>query len=192
MYLVSQENAFKEKDKTSSEDLVDGLVSAFLEDEVLTSIEFGYDFTKKYIETIKLEDINAAAKALITDDNRAVVLMAPEKDKDKLPSAEKIKELLNNTGKDVTAYVDQSVQKPLIEKLQKGSKVVATKQIPEIGVTELTLGNGVKVVVKSTDFKNDEILISGYSVGGSNLYADKDADNAKLASTIASISGVGV
>jgi zinc protease len=50
-----------------------------------------------------------------------------------LPSAEKIKELLNNTGKDVTAYVDQSVQKPLIEKLQKGSKVVATKQIPEIG-----------------------------------------------------------
>lgn len=191
MYLVSQENAFKEKDKTSSEDLVDGLVSAFLEDEVLTSIEFGYDFTKKYIETIKLEDINAAAKALITDDNRAVVLMAPEKDKDKLPSAEKIKELLNNTGKDVTAYVDQSVQKPLIEKLQKGSKVVATKQIPEIGVTELTLGNGVKVVVKSTDFKNDEILISGYSVGGSNLYADKDADNAKLASTIASISGVG-
>jgi zinc protease len=153
MYLVSQENAFKEKDKTSSEDLVDGLVSAFLEDEVLTSIEFGYDFTKKYIETIKLEDINAAAKALITDDNRAVVLMAPEKDKDKLPSAEKIKELLNNTGKDVTAYVDQSVQKPLIEKLQKGSKVVATKQIPEIGVTELTLGNGVKVVVKSTDFK---------------------------------------
>jgi zinc protease len=79
MYLVSQENAFKEKDKTSSEDLVDGLVSAFLEDEVLTSIEFGYDFTKKYIETIKLEDINAAAKALITDDNRAVVLMAPRK-----------------------------------------------------------------------------------------------------------------
>ncbi len=190
-YMVGQENAYKEKDKTDSEQLVEGLVGAFLENEPLTSIEFGYDFAKKNIEGIKLEEVNALANILITNDNRAVVLMAPEKDKDKLPTADKIKEWLNASGQNVTAYIDQAVNKPLIAKLPVGSKVVSTKQIPEIGVTELTFGNGVKAVIKPTDFKNDEILISGYSFGGANLYADKDADNAKFASTVVAIGGIG-
>jgi zinc protease len=90
---------------------------------------------------------------------------------------------LNTAGKNVTAYVDNTINKPLIAKLPTGSKVVASKQIPEVGITELTFANGVKAVLKPTDFKNDEILIGAYSMGGTNLYTDKDADNASLAST---------
>jgi zinc protease len=190
-YMVSQEQAYKEKDKTDSEGLIEGLVGAFLEDENLTSTEFGYEFTKQYLEGIKLEEVNALGNLLITDNNRAVILMAPEKDKATLPTEAQIREWLNSTGKDVTAYIDQTIEKPLIAKLPTGSKVVTSKTIPEIGITEFTFANGVKAVLKPTDFKNDEILISGYSFGGSNLYSDKDADNARLASTIVNISGLG-
>ncbi len=190
-YMVGQEQAYKEKDKTDSEQLVEGLVGAFLEDENLTSTEFGYEFTKQYLEGIKLEEVNALGNLLITDTNRAVILMAPEKDKATLPTEAQIREWLNSAGKDVTAYVDQTVNKPLIAKLPTGSKVIATKLIPEVGLTEYTFANGVKAVLKPTDFKNDEILIGGYSFGGSNLYGAKDADNARVASAIASIGGLG-
>jgi len=190
-YLVEQERAYKEKDKTDSEQIVEGLVGAFTEDENLTSPDFSYDFTKKYLEGIKLEEVNALGNILIPSENRAVILQAPEKDKANLPSEAQIREWLNTAGKNVTAYVDVTVDKPLISKLPTGSKVISTKQIPEVGITELTFANGVKAVLKQTDFKNDEILIGAYSLGGTNLYADKDADNARLASTLTSAGGIG-
>ena len=190
-YMVGQESAYKEKDKTDSEQLAEGLVGAFTEDENLTSTEFSYEFTKKYLEGIKLEEVNALGNVLITKDNRAVIVMAPEKDKASLPTESQIREWLNTAGKDVTAYVDNTIDKPLIKKLPKGMKVTKSKVIPEIGVTEYTFANGVKAVLKPTDFKNDEILFGAYSFGGTNLYSDKDADNARLASTIASVGGLG-
>lgn len=190
-YMVGQERAYKEKDKTDSEQLAEGLVGAFTENENLTSPDFSYEFTKKYLEGIKLEEVNALNNVLITKENRAVIVMAPEKDKATLPTEAQIREWLNTAGKDVTAYVDNTVDKPLIAKLPMGTKVTATKQIPEVGVTEYTFANGVKAVLKPTDFKNDEILFGAYSFGGTNLYADKDADNARLASTIASVGGLG-
>ena len=190
-YMVGQEKAFKEKDKTSSEQIAGGLVGAFTEDENLTSPDFSFDFTKKYLEGIKLEEVNALSNTLITTENRAVILLAPEKDKATLPTEAQIREWLNTAGKNVTAYVDNTINKPLIAKLPTGSKVVATKQIPEVGVTELTFANGVRAILKPTDFKNDEILIGAYSNGGTNLYLDKDADNAALSSTIASMGGLG-
>ena len=190
-YMVGQERAYKEKDKTDSEQLAEGLVGAFTEDENLTSPDFSYEFTKKYLDGIKLEEVNALGNVLITKENRAVILMAPEKDKATLPTEAQIREWLNTSGSNVTAYVDNTIDKPLIAKLPTGMKVTTTKQIPEVGVTEFTFANGVKAVLKPTDFKNDEIMFGAYSFGGTNLYADKDADNARLASTIASVGGLG-
>ncbi len=190
-YMVGQERAYKEKDKTDSEQLAEGLVGAFTEDENLTSPDFSYEFTKKYLDGIKLEEVNALGNVLITKENRAVILMAPEKDKAILPTEAQIREWLNTAGSNVTAYVDNTIDKPLIAKLPTGTKITATKQIPEVGVTEYTFANGVKAVLKPTDFKNDEIMFGAYSFGGTNLYADKDADNARLASTIASVGGLG-
>jgi zinc protease len=190
-YMVGQERAYKEKDKTDSEQIIEGLVGAFTDDENLTSPDFSFDFTKKYLDGIKLEEVNALGNILIPSENRAVILQAPEKDKANLPSEAQIREWLNTAGKNVTAYVDATIDKPLIAKLPTGTKVTATKQIPEVGITELTFANGVKAVLKPTDFKNDEILIGAYSMGGTNLYADKDADNARLASTLTSAGGLG-
>jgi zinc protease len=190
-YMVGQERAYKEKDKTDSEQLAEGLVGAFIEDENLTSPDFSFEFTKKYLDGIKLEEVNALSNVLITKENRAVIVMAPEKDKATLPTEAQIREWLNTAGNNVTAYVDNTVDKPLIAKLPVGTKVTATKQIPEVGVMELTFANGVKAVLKPTDFKNDEILFGAYSFGGTNLYSDNDADNARFASTVTAVSGLG-
>ncbi len=190
-YLDGQEKMYKEKDKTSSEQLVGGLVGAFTQNEPLTSIEFSYNFAKKYTDGIKLTEVNALSNIIITDQNRAVIIMGPEKDKDKLPSESKIIEVLGTKFSNLKAYEDKTVEKPLVEKIPEGTKVINKKEIPEIGVTELTFGNGVKAVIKTTDFKNDEIQIGATSPGGSNLYENADADDARFATPVTSLSGVG-
>jgi zinc protease len=189
-YMTRLEKSFAEKDKTDSESFVEELVGCFLNDVVMTDIEFDLNFAKQHIESIKIDEINALASKFITPENRVVIIQAPETIKDKLPTEAQVKEWLDNAGKNVTAYKDETVTAPLLSSLPTGSKIVSEKKNEEIGVTELTFANGVKAVLKPTDFKNDDIQIRGSSYGGSNLYGDADADNSSFASTVAGVSGV--
>jgi len=69
--------------------------------------------------------------------------------------------------------------------------VVSESTIPEIGVSEFKLSNGVRVILKPTDFKNDEISFSAFSPGGSSLYSDADFQSAQYATTIIRTGGLG-
>jgi zinc protease len=190
-YKTGVEKQLAEKDKTASASFVDELVNGFLNDVVMTDIVYDKAFADQYLNGIKLEEINAFAKSVITKDNRVVSLIGPEKDKDSLPSVDRLKELLDNTGSTITAYVDEAVATSLVAKIPTPGKVVSATAFPEVGVTELTFANGIKVVLKPTDFKNDEILFRGGRWGGSSLYSDADYDNASLSSAVASQSGNG-
>ena len=69
--------------------------------------------------------------------------------------------------------------------------VTATRTLPEIGVTEWTLKNGVRVVVKPTDFKNDEVRMAAFAPGGTSLAPDADYESAEFASTVVGQGGLG-
>lgn len=56
---------------------------------------------------------------------------------------------------------------------------------------EHVLANGVKVLLKHTDFKNDEVLFNAFSSGGTSLYNEADFAFAAHASSIVGMSGVG-
>lgn len=189
--LTATEKRFKEKDKTKSASYVNEYMGNFLEDSPIPGIEFQYEFVQGQLDGITIAEINALANKYLIPDNRTVLVLASEKDKAKLPTEATILEWINGAGKDVTAYEDKVVNKPLIENLPAAGRTVSTKQIPEIGVTELTLNNGVKVVLKPTDFKNDEILIGARSQGGTSLYDDKDFMSAGMADAVVEESGIG-
>ncbi|WP_374755980.1 M16 family metallopeptidase [Fibrisoma montanum] len=190
-FFTGVEQAYKERDKTRSSNYVNEYVRHFTDKEPYTSIEFYYDFLKKEQGTIKLPEVNALVDQFIRNENRAVVVMAPEKDKDKLPSVEQIIGFIDNAGKGLTAYKDETLNKPLLAKEPVPSSVVSEKPLKDIGATEWTLKNGVKVVVKPTNFKNDQILFSGTSYGGTSLYDLKDFMSARFASTLATLGGTG-
>jgi zinc protease len=80
---------------------------------------------------------------------------------------------------------------PLVTTRPTPSPVVAERRIAEIGVTEWTLGNGIRVVLKPTDFKADEIVMQAVSPGGTSLAPDEDAVSADRATMIVSVSGAG-
>ncbi|HQT21941.1 MAG: peptidase M16 [Sphingobacteriales bacterium 17-39-43] len=191
-YLTNMESAFKEKDKTPSESLVNEYLRHFLEQEASPGIEYEYKMANSMTGGISLSDVNNLAKKYITDVNRDVIIMGPEKDKDNLPDEAKVESWISGTKQsNISPYVDQVSDKPLLSDKLSGGKVISESKIPEIGLTEFKLSNGVKVVLKPTDFKNDEISFSAFSAGGSSLYSDADFQSALYATAIIRNGGLG-
>lgn len=189
-YMVGVEKSFKEKDKTKSAVFVNGLVQNYLQGSAFTDASFRYEFAQKQLDGISLDEINAIIKKVIKEENRVGIIVGSEKDKDKLPDEAKLKELISYKNPDLKPYEDEAVLTPILEKIPEGTKVVSEKKIDEIGVTELVFGNGAKVALKPTNFKNDQIIFSASSKGGTSLYSDADYFSAELASTIVSQGGV--
>lgn len=191
-YLTAMEAAYKEKDKTNSQNYVREYLRLFLEGEASPGIDYEYSFAKKMLPGITLSEINAVTKKYLTDINRDVIIMAPEKEAANLPAEATVNSWIQSVQQEnLTAYVDQVSNEPLISGKITSGKIVSERKLENIGVTELVLSNGVKVILKPTDFKNDEISFSGFSPGGSSLYSDADYQSAANASPIISRSGVG-
>ena len=184
------EKQFKEKDKTKSAALVQQYLNNFLIGTAMPSAEHSYELSKKTLQHITLADINAAAKAMVTKTNQIIVVQAPEKEKENLPTEAALLAAIKNAGNGVTPYVDNTVNKPLIAQAPKAGTIVNETKNDKIGVTSLTLSNGVKVVLKPTDFKNDQIIFTSFAKGGSSLAKDDDFQSADNANLIAQ-SGVG-
>jgi len=188
--LVQVQNAYNERNKTNSSAFVRKYQQNFLTGEAFPSIEFEYAFYASNINRISTEDMNALARKFITDQNRVIIVEGPEKDKDKLPDDKAILNWVGTAGANVTAYVDNVTSRPLLEKMPTGSKVVSETTDEAIGTTTYILGNGIKAILKPTEFKNDQVLINGYSFGGTSLASDQDFTSANLASPIITNSGI--
>lgn len=190
--LNDYEKASKEFDKTESENYAGEYVENFLSKTAIPGAKNEFKLAKKLFPEIALEDVNALAAKWITDENMAVVVTAPEKEGNKMPSEKDLTDIIASSKKAVlTAYIDKFKAEPLVKEDLTGSKVVSKKENKELGFTELTFGNGVKAIIKKTDFKNDEILINAYSLGGLSLYSDQDYVSAFFASSIINESGIG-
>jgi zinc protease len=190
--LSQYEKAAKEFDKTESMSLTNDYVNNFLTEDPIPGARKAYKYVKNLLPEIKLEDINALAKEFVSDDNMALVVMAPEKSGVEVPTeADILKIIKNSKSTDLQPYVDKFKEEPLVTADLKGSKVVSTKENTELGFTELKLANGVTVVLKPTHFKNDEILLSAYCLGGNSVIPDADFMSANYATQVIEKSGAG-
>jgi zinc protease len=190
-YLTNMESAFKEKDKTSSDQLVNEYVRNFLNQEASPGISYEYDLAKTFTSGITLMDVNQLSKTYITDVNRDVIIMGPEKDKASLPTEATVNSWITNVKEEnISAFVDQVSDKPLLSDTLAAGKISSETQIAELGITDLKLSNGVRVILKPTDFKNDEISFTAFSPGGTSLYSDADYQSAAYATAIIRSGGI--
>lgn len=191
-YLASLEKRYNERDNRKSESFAWEYYRNFTSDEPIPGIEFEYEMIKSFMPGITLEEINALAHKWITEDNRVVVLTAPEAYADALPDEEKILKIIAEAESEaLEAYVDDVTDKPLHSLELKPGKVKKTKFDKSAEYYEWTLSNGAKVVIKPTKFRNDEILFSAYSKGGTSLYGDADLVTAQFTSDVIDMSGIG-
>jgi zinc protease len=191
-YLRSLETGLKEKDKTPSESFVKEYQRLFLHDEASPGIAWEYDFVKKHLTEIKLDDITIVLNNYLASKDVDVLVMAPDKEKSSLPDSATVTSWINNVNKEnIAPFKEEQVSGTLLTAKPKAGKVIEKHLIPELNITELTLSNGIKIVLKPTDFKNDEIRFNGFSTGGTSLYNDQDYDAASNAAGLMSRFGIG-
>jgi zinc protease len=188
--LLGIDHAYKERDKTQSQYYVGQYMENFLTGAAIPGTSFAYNYYVSNIGKITLAELNAMAGKFVSDQNRVVIVEAPDKDKDKLPNEQTLLTWIADAGKNLKPYIDYTTDKPLLEKLPPAGKVVSSVADSTIGTTTLMLSNGVKVILKPTQFKNDQILINGYSFGGTSLASDQDFTSADMAANIIGGSGI--
>lgn len=179
--LSRTESQFLDRDKMESENFVWQCQSNFLEQETMTGIEWGYLSIQKMLPTIKLSEVNGYIKEFLKDDNRVVVITAPQKEGLKKVTEQEVLDALKLNPKDLKPYEDKIVAKSLLRTNPKEGTVVKKEINEKIGATTLTLSNGAKVTYKKTDFKNDEILLEAVSFGGTNLYSNEEMKKTQFA-----------
>jgi zinc protease len=182
--------AVLERDKLDGRAFASELVRYFLEDEAMTGPEAEKAAAERLLPTITPEELSQLARTWVGGGNRVVAIAGPEKMKK--PPADRIAAIVAAVeNKQIAAYDDAVSAAPLLGNKPKPGRVVSTRTIPDVGITEWKLSNGVRVMVKPTTFKNDEIQLSGFSPGGTSLVKDADYDAARFAGTIVHQAGLG-
>jgi zinc protease len=190
--IATYERAYNERDKAQSPGFASELVRYFLTDEPIPGIEAELALMRQFLPTITAEETSAAIRDHLIDENRVILAIAPDKEGLPMTTEASLREALAaGTSAKVEAWHDAVDGRVLLAKVPTPGTVKSTRQIPDLGVTVLTLSNGVEVWLKPTDFRNDQISFTGYSKGGTSLASPADYLNASLSTSLVGLAGVG-
>ncbi len=192
--LRSMERSYNEREKTESSNFASEFIRSFLDQEPIPGIEKEYAYYQKFLEEITLAEVNRYVKETIpaVDKHKLVLMTGPEKAPFAIPSGEELLAMADRASKmEVAPYEEAVVAASLMTKTPTPGKIASETKNEKLGTTVLKLSNGVTVTLKSTDFKNDQVVMSATRPGGQYLYGDADILNAQYASTIVSQMGAG-
>jgi zinc protease len=186
------ERWYEERDKQESRMFASQYAQHFLEGDPAASISYYRDLYNELVPGIGLAEINARADQWITDENRVILVSGPDTEAAGIPDEKTVLAVFDAAAAvAVTPWVDQVRDEPLVASSPTAGQVVSEEFIEELNVTRWELSNGVTVLLKPTDFKNDEVRLRGYSPGGSSLASDDDYMSASSADTVVSEMGLG-
>ena len=193
-YLSNLEKQYSNKDKRYNSQFVTRYVQHFLNNEPIPSIDFTYETMKQLVPMLPLDMPNEVIKELVlpTDTNLVVLNFNNEKEGAVYPTEDGLKAAVAaGRNAKIEAYVDNVKDEPLMTTLPKPGKIKKEVKNDKFGYTELTLSNGVKVVLKQTDLKKDQVLLRAEGFGGEALYGLEDLANLKMFGDVIEASGLG-
>ena len=190
--LAGIEQYYAEKDKTESGSYAREYYSNHTSEESFPGIEYEYQMYQWYVPSLTLEEVNHFAEELLKENGRVLTISGPEREGMKKPTVADIESIVKKVMEsDVKPYAEEEIATSLMEKKPRSGSLVSEKNISEIGVTEWKLSNGARVVLKPTDFKDDEIFMTAYSPGGTSVVSNADYIPASTSSALMSEGGVG-
>lgn len=190
--LRGYERIVAERQARTSASRADEYIRNFLENETLPTAEDEYNLHKRFLADIPLAELNGLAREWFPEKNRVVVVTAPQKAGLVIPDEAKLAAVLKTAPKkEVKPYVDSLAAAVLLEAAPTPGTIAKTATKEALGVTEWELSNGVKVVLKPTMYKADEILFRASSPGGTSLASDKDYIPASTATQAVLSGGLG-
>ena len=191
-FLSQVDKTLANKDKMKNEQFTTQYVDNFISNEPIPSVEDESQFYKMLVPQLPLEAINAYAKQLVcqSDTNLVSMVLMREAEGAVYPTEQELADIVKQVRSEkLEAYVDNVKQEPLMAQLPKPGKIKKTVENKQLGYKQLTLSNGAKVVLKKTDYKDNEIRVAGSANVGYSAFQN-DPVNAANASTVWEVSGL--
>jgi len=190
--LSKYENMYNEREKTTNGAFGDELCRHFIDNEPCPGIEKEYEIVKQSLPMIPVQVINQMISGLLTSENMVVVTTEPNKEGYKVVAEDvMIKTISDAMNAQYEAFVDEKITEPLIAQLPEPGSIVKETEIADLGAKEYTLSNGIKVIVKPTDFAADEILFTAFRKGGKQAYHKENSSNVLLLDAVISTMKMG-
>lgn len=189
--LNEAEEAYKEREKTESGNIVWGYVNNFLQNSPIPGDVNRYKFIKQVLPSITLKEVNDVVKKMPATTSPFALVTAPTSMKDKLPATgDLLKEVVAATRQTITPYEEKAIAENLMGAEAGEGKITAETKNEKLGTTDLTLSNGITITLKPTTFKNDEIVMDAWRWGGWQRFSLEDKDNAKHSAQLVQTMGV--
>ena len=189
--LAAYEKSYNERNTVRNIRYAQEYIRHYLSDEPIPGIAWEYQMIQQILPMLSVDMLNQIAKKLVTDKNLIISFQAPEDDNVVLPTeAETVELLAAVKNVEIEAPVEEAIRENLVETAPKAGKIKKTAYNESLCATEWTLSNGVRVVIKPTTFKQDEILFYAFSQGGRSLVATEDLPSALLATDVVELGGL--
>ncbi|MBB4637935.1 M16 family metallopeptidase [Longimicrobium terrae] len=190
--LRSWEQIYAERAKTTSGQFTGQYVGHFLQGGALRSLDDEYNINRALISRITPAEVQAAAQRFVDARDRVVLVTAPGGEGAPRPTEQRLAAVMDSVASaEVSPFVETSSDAPLLARMPEPGRVVAEDSVPEAGITRWTLSNGAHVVLKPTDFSDDQILFAALSPGGTSLLPDSLFRAGQAATTAVQLAGVG-
>ena len=187
--VAAYEKSYNERNTVRNIQHAQEYIRHYLDGEAIPGIEWEYQMVQQILPVLPLEMLNQLAQSLVTDENLIISFQAPMESV--LPTeAEAVAYLAAVKNEEIEAPVEEAIRENLVEQAPKAGKIKKTAYNETLGTTEWTLSNGVRVVIKPTTFKQDEILFYAFSQGGNSLVATADLPSAALATDVIELGGL--
>jgi zinc protease len=192
-YLAMVERHYNERNTRQSQSYAQEYYRNYLDGEAIPGIEFEFEFVKAVLPQLPVQLVNELAQQYITDRNIVISYLGKENsDVISVPTRDEVLAMFNGVkSAEIEAPVEVDFNRPLVETAPVAGTIVKEKFNKHLGTTEWTLSNGIKVVIKPTEFKNDEINMSMESEGGISKVALNDLPSAAMAASVVSYNGIG-
>ncbi len=190
--LRSLERGYQERDKTSSTSFVSEYIDNFLEGSGFPDVETELALARALLPELSPEELDRSLDRLVASDDRVVLATAPEKPGLAAPAEEALLALASGLGgRELEPWVDRVASEPLLAAKPTPGRIVERIRVESVAAEEWRLDNGIRVVLKPTDFKNDQVLFSAWSPGGTSLVSDHDLVAAETATSVLGLGGLG-
>ena len=180
-FLSHMERLYENRNNTESSAYGQEYVRSFIDNSPIPGIAVEYEMYKQIAPMINVDVVNQFMQQIVTEDNRVLWVLLPEKPNIVIPTEQQLEAAMESVdNEEIEPYKDQMKEEPLIPSLPAPGKIVSTTDLSQWGATEWTLSNGVKVIVKPTDFKDNEIVFSAIAKGGLSALGENNAATVKF------------
>ena len=194
-YLSGLEKRYTNRDKRKNEEFGNDYRDHYLSNEPIPPLDVLYQTMQQIAPAIPVQIINQITPQLIsaTDSNLVVMEWAQEKEGKVYPTEQDMAAAIAAArAEKIEAYVDNVKDEPLVDVTTiKAGKITKETENKTFGYKELTLSNGATVILKKTDFKDDEVQMQAFAKGGQSLYGPADYTNLKVFDAVIGYSGIG-